>query len=479
MIRHSSTVELPNPTPVLFLIAACLAWSFSADDPGVLGPALAILLATILLAAVVAAVSRRPVIAVVALIASGAMARLYVEVFQLKLRPEHMAVIVACMAVPFWRSLPRPRWSVIDLLLALYAAANLLSSLFMSIAPKKTLVWAAQQVLVILPYFLLRFLCSDWQRFRRAFNILLAVGTAQAAIGIFCFLSNLLFGTQFGMEIGQYGEIPGTFGVAYEANILAAISACTFIMAMWMYLSERRRIQLWAMLVAYAGMLIALSRAAVGAALVATLLLVIFSFWTGQLQWKPFKGMASALVVCTLLLLPLVAPLYAERFSSVDVSDVSADPDTLGRVIVLVSAVDGIIAHPLLGNGTSSFQLLSSSQDLGFGDDDRASWIGNTEMRVLHDTGIIGFGLFVSVVVALAWRAAQMLRRQRSPELIALLLGCVVYGVTFQATEGTLMEFFWVQLGLLACAACLLESSPLTGLNALANFEPRAGGPVA
>jgi hypothetical protein len=35
----------------------------------------------------------------------------------------------------------------------------------------------------------------------------------------------------------------------------------------------------------------------------------------------------------------------------------------------------------------------------------------------------------------------------------------VVYAITFQATEGTLLEFFWVHIGLIGCAIAVYQNS--------------------
>jgi hypothetical protein len=52
----------------------------------------------------------------------------------------------------------------------------------------------------------------------------------------------------------------------------------------------------------------------------------------------------------------------------------------------------------------------------------------------------------------------KILKRELHPELLALLLAGVVYGVTFQATEGTLLEFFWVHIGLIGCAVSIYQN---------------------
>lgn len=454
MKRQLSALTFPNPTPLLFLIAAVLAWSFSSEIQGPFTQTAALALVAAVLAAIVYVLSTRPVAAVVMLVASGAMSRLYIEIFGVKARPEHFAIVLFGMALPFWprKQWEKPHWMLADLLLLLYIASTLTSSVFMSIAPGKTIRWAMQQALVIMPYFLLRLFCTSHERFRKCFDILLFVGAAQAGIGVFCFLSNLFFGTEFGIEVGQYGTIPGTFGVAYEANILGAISAAALIMFLAVYLKERRRILLWGTAISYAGVVVALARAAIGATILALACLGFWGIKARLIDWRALKILGATILASTLILIPAVLPLYVERFSTLDVSDVAADYDTAGRIVTIATAVDGIIAHPLLGNGTASFQLLSSNEDLGIVDIGKGTWISNTEMRILHDTGVFGFSLFLGVVGSVGLQAWRILRREWQPELVALLLGCVVYAVTFQATEGTLLAFFWIHFGLLGCA---------------------------
>jgi O-antigen ligase len=120
-----------------------------------------------------------------------------------------------------------------------------------------------------------------------------------------------------------------------------------------------------------------------------------------------------------------------------------------------ISAVDEIGKHPFFGGGTSSFQLAFDWQNFGLGWQDQG-WIGNTELRVLHDTGAVGLLVFLAFLFLLTYQSWKVLKYEFSPELLALLLGGVVYSITFQATEGTLLAFPWVQAGLIGCAVSIM-----------------------
>jgi O-antigen ligase len=156
----------------------------------------------------------------------------------------------------------------------------------------------------------------------------------------------------------------------------------------------------------------------------------------------------------------VVLSQYTERFSTVDLSDPTADPNTLTRVVQVGSAFDEVLKHPVWGGGTSSFQLAFDWQSLGTDWEDQG-WIGNTEMRVLHDTGLVGLVVFSAFLVSLYRRSRKVLQFESNPELLALVAAAIVYCIAFQATEGTLLAFTWVHLGLISCAVSIFFASEM------------------
>ena len=365
-------------------------------------------------------------------------------------------------AVPFvWRTrAARVHWMWPDFLLLAYIALNFFSSLFMSVAPSQTIKWALQQVLAILPYFWLRVLITDRAMFRWAFRTLLVAGAVTCVYAIIAFYSYVFLHTGFGVELEQYGveggNIAATYGLQFEANILGAYSAALFVMMLVMYLHERRRGYLIAGV--FCGLIavaVSLSRAALGAAFIALLLTGLIAWRRKLLDWKVTLKVASACLAAFLLVGPFVFTHYTERFSTVDLADPTADPNTLTRAVQTYSALDDVSKRPVFGGGTSSFQLAFDWQNFGAGWEDQG-WIGNTELRVLHDTGVVGLIVFLAFLVLLVRRSLKVLKREFSAELLALLVAGVVYSITFQATEGTLLAFAWVQAGLIAAAASMV-----------------------
>lgn len=458
MKTYSPAKSVPNPTPLLFIAAAAVSWVLLTGDAGIARPFVIGAVALPVAGCVVYFFSRSVGAALWGLLAAALMSRYYLEVGGLKARPEHIIIGLLCVAALFyWKRRTTPvRWIVADWYLLGYIGMNIFSSLVMSVAPSQTLKWALQQTLVILAYFLLRIIAGEPQTFRRSVRILVAVGALEGAYAVVCFFSNLLFKTSFGVEVGQYGDFPGTYGTLYEANFLGAFSAACLVMAMVMYFQERaRKSYLVAVALTYAGMVIALSRAAIIACAVALVVLFFAGRKTRIIDRRGAKAVALTLVGASVLLASATVPLYIQRFSKVQVSDVSADAETAIRVVSIGIAIDDIAQHPVLGNGTASFQLLVSNRELGLGDLEMGTWVGNVEIRMLHDTGLAGFAFFLGFLIYVALPAWKLLRNENHPELMALMLAALVYSMTFQATEGTLLAFAWAHLGLIACAVSI------------------------
>jgi hypothetical protein len=454
----SSTASIPNPTPLLFLLTATavLLWPDASGGTALLvAAAIAVPLAAFSLSYSAAG-------GIIALIIASTAPHLFVEIGGLKARPEHFICGILSISIFFlWKKRSQPvRWIWPDYALLAYAGMNIFSSVFQSIEPSQTIKWALQQVLIILTYFFLRVLIQDRKDFRKAFMAMLVVGAVAAAYGIVCFYSNLLFGTEFGMTIGQYGDLSAPYGVQYEANLLGSTSGALCVMMLVMYLYDHRRRFLVGFGLALASMAISLSRGALGATLIGLGAVAILSLRKRLLSRGVLANVAKAVLCASIVVLPAVVPQYAERFNTVDIGEPAMDPNTLTRVVQVSSAFEEILKHPMLGGGTSSFQLAFDWQSLGEDWEDQG-WIGNTEIRVLHDTGIVGLVIFIAFLMSLYRQSRKVLKVESNPELLALLAAALVYCISFQATEGTLLAFSWVHLGLIGCAiSVFLASKP-------------------
>ncbi len=456
MRNPAAAPSLPDPTLTIFLLAASAATVWMIGDAPWLA---ALIIGIVIVPVLIYLLSQDFTFAVTVMMVATVTEHYALDISGVRARPEHIAAAFMCVAIPWWWRKVRhqPLWIHADRLLLLYIGMNFFSSAFMSIAPGQTTKWATQQVLATMPYFLLRILLPDVQRFRKALEIFLVVGVLEAGYALLCFFSNQLIGSEFGMAIEQYGFIPGTYGTHGEANILGATSATCMLLMLALYFREKRRKFLLGAAITFAATAISLSRAAVIAAGVASLILIVYLRRKDLLPTSLLRKAGTVFLVTTLLLAPALVPLYQERFKTVDIADATADPDTATRVITAATALDGILAHPLLGNGTASFQLLTSYSEMGWEGIEGGAWIANTEIRVLHDTGIVGLSIFALFLWYLLVPAFKLANRSGTPEIIGLLLGAVLYSMTFQATEGTLLGFCWIHLGFIGCAVSVFQ----------------------
>jgi O-Antigen ligase len=444
-------LSVPNPTPALFLLALVTAVLLASDGLSWAG---FLLLGVMLVPYGIYLFSRNLNLALAALIVGSALPRVFFEMGSMKARPEHLVAGMLCVAAIFIykRRHEHSVWIFGDILLLIYVALNIFSSVFRSVEPAQTFKWSLQQLLVIAGYFLVRLLAGSVERFQLGVNIMLVVGMIEGLYAAICFYSNLLFKTEFGLDPGQYDNAPAVYGTQFEANLLGSYCAACLVMMIVMYFHKTERKYLWGIGLTYLGFLVSFSRAAMLAAVVALVVLAAYARLSRAATRATLFRVAVVLVLVTVVVGVTLVPLYAQRFSTLDTSDPAADDNTRVRLLTLGVALEHILENPVFGSGTSSFQVMFDFKEIGYFEEQSSGWISNTEMRVLHDTGVLGLAALLWFVLYLMVRGIKVARRTRSPELVGLLLSSVVYLVSFQATDGTLLAFCWVHLGMIAVA---------------------------
>jgi O-antigen ligase len=150
----------------------------------------------------------------------------------------------------------------------------------------------------------------------------------------------------------------------------------------------------------------------------------------------------------------------SERLATLTVSSAAEDPTVARRVGLVALAMQDIQEHPIIGLGTSSFQLLYIAEDDSRQGVDKA-WLGSLFFQVAHDTGLIGMALFLWLIVELgrrAWRVlAAPVRTPASTTVGALSAGVLVMLIAYQFTDASTLAFTWIHFGLLAAALGIAE----------------------
>lgn len=465
---HSPEVRVLENT-LLTIEVAVLGWLLVTEGPaGLLTP---VLFGAGAVALSLLVTKNWPLGAIFALVAGSAIPRFAGSLFGLHVRPEHVAIGAVLLAVVFRFGMGQVGagsfWWAADYLLATYVFVNFFTSTFSSLDPSMTLRWAAMNAIVIGAYFLMRLLVTGEPVLYRVFDLLLWAGALESTYGIICFLSNRAFGTQFGIAEGQYGLIPGTHGTQYEANLFGSYTACCAVMFLTVYLLGRgSRRSIWTPLglaLCAAGTLVSLARAALVALCLVALLVFVMAVRKGQLRVRRLLVVGCSVAILLLVISPFIGSFLQQRFSTIDLEEVSTDSSAWFRIVSLGAAIDDIQAHPVLGMGTDSLQLTFNMRDYtGYPTemDDEPGWISNSPVRVLHDTGVIGLGIFLAFLITLAVATIRAIRLAEGPTrsvVVALAAGLLVYAVTFQVTEATLLAFPWVHVGLLAATVGVIR----------------------
>jgi O-antigen ligase len=448
--------------------ALLLGWLLATEDLSVF----ALLALGMLGALVIAAITSIswPLGALLVLTVASAMPRLAATVIGLHLRPEEVAIgfvaLALCWQALKKRRLPSLHLRTFDCFLIAYVGINFFTSAVTSPQPHLTMRWAVLNAIVVSPYFLVHLMTTDESRLRRAFHLLLWVGAAESAFGILCFLSNRLFQTSLGVEAAQYGAIPGTYGTQYEANLFGSYTACCAIMFLSCFIfgaRSRRAGYGLGLAITMLGALISLARSVLLALPVAALFVIWVAIRRGQFRLRRLVPLTLVFALVLLAIGPFVLGFVRERFSSLDPTELGSDATTLTRIVQMAVAAEDVQTHPVLGTGTASFQLFFDWDDYipGMqGDSDAGGWVGNTPLRILHDTGLVGLVIFLMFLWSLARAVRKAVRKaehQTRTVLVALSAGLLLYAITFQATEATILAFTWVHLGLLAAAVKVVQ----------------------
>jgi O-antigen ligase len=473
--RSSNKVTIPPSSRLLFLAFLGISALLGGLLLSQFVPGSYVFGVLALVAACGTALIRWPEGGLLVIVVASVMPRFSVEIGGWNSRPEHYAVGIVLLILCFrWVRGVRPRIQLTsaDCFLIAYLLLNYLSSALMSPEPKQTLRSALLTNLAIMPYFLIRFFVKDDRILRWAFKVFLATGILEGAYALVSFTSYHLFDTSFGVDVGQYaGSVAGVYGTHLEANFLGSYSGSLAIMLLVLYfLSDRRPAWLLTgLIVALYAMVASLARAALLSFAVVSILLAFLGLVMRALRPKKLLLLAG----CLILFVPPIAltrgRYLAERITNLTEGrlqdDSAADTSAADRIVAWTATIGDIRQHPILGNGTASFQLMADATLLPILGD--RPWVGNTPIRILHDTGLVGLLLFGSVFLGIAAQVKNIinLKRQDREIVIALSAGCLIYTFAFMATEGTMLSFFWVHTGLLASACSVPIRSRESGVD--------------
>jgi O-antigen ligase len=392
----------------------------------------------------------------------------------LTVKPEHLVLLILWVLVG-WQLLASGRLRRARLLFWTVPLLGtlLVASLLNAPDPAASLRHTVMVSLVTSTAWLAFGLARTRSRLARAVDLLIAVACAEAVL-TFLVLSFAWSWVPPGAQIGV-GGIAVPAGTLWEPNFLGSYLAAGAVLTLANLMSTTSRRRAIVLATALALILTALglslARGAWLGLVVGVLVLitgyVVLRTRPSATEAIPGSGIATrrnvifavAATASAVLFLVTLAPVVFPGTTSVLLSranvsayDPQADPSLRARVDSLQEALPGIQAHPFLGNGAGSFEVMHQDARGNPG------WLSNLEVHVTYDSGLIGLACWLTGLGGLVWSAGRSLFRKSQSRAfqwttLGLLGALASLLVAFQVTEGSWLAFPWVYVGLLASVA--------------------------
>jgi len=250
----------------------------------------------------------------------------------------------------------------------------------------------------------------------------------------------------------------GVFATMKEPNIFGSYSLVYFIITSSILISLRQRrekpnpLVFLAFIASSSGIFLSFTRAVWLAALIGLAILGIFLS-------RVFKKNKIKLVVY-IVLFALVVYFAASfiDFKSIILYKITHlfDYKTgtgAGRISIWQNAVQSYLHKPFVGNGTYSFASMYPPRLIN--GQAHYAWIGNFLLTLLHDTGIIGTFIFLTMIIVLLKKGFQnakklnFIRPFDSATIFGLCLSLICLLVAFIFTTGFSFVYSWSVLGLI------------------------------
>jgi hypothetical protein len=297
----------------------------------------------------------------------------------------------------------------------------------------------------------------------------LLVGALGALFGILCFFSFVVFHTQVGVSVFDFlGFIPAVHGSLWEPNIFGSYCTSFAVMFLFYFLNDARKNSryLAGFLITTIASLLSLARQGWLCLILVGGSILFYTLRKTKFQVKHLAPIVASVLIAFVVGFSVMGDL-SDRIASISLDAAQEDPTVVRRAGMMALAVQDIQEHPVLGLGTSSFQLLYiADSDTTYQGLDNA-WLGSFFFGIVHDTGIIGMILFLWFLVELGRRVRRVLtapvRLPATTAVGALSSGIVVMLIAYQITDASTLAFTWIQFGLLVAALRVAEdrSTPL------------------
>ncbi|TMK84009.1 MAG: O-antigen ligase family protein [Actinobacteria bacterium] len=363
----------------------------------------------------------------------------------------------------------RNRWRWAEWAILAFFGVNVASSVLFAVNRTQSILTAGLLGLAIMAY--LATYTGLGTRFRLIFacRTVLVMATAAAALGLLSLVGFFLLHSHFGISRTDKAG-PSVAGVAYEHNIFGSFAAAAAV-AFLVLLRERnplfsRRFCVVGFWICFLAMLASLTRSAwIGFAIAAVAAVWLHGPRLRRMSRVPQIAMTSlavgALVVALLAFAGSTAGTILKNGVGSTITQIVNFGSGTGadRVSEWRLALQDLPKDPLIGLGTNSYgqRHLAPKKSPKLPLAQRVAYLGNLYVRTLYDTGILGFLLLLTFVVAILWPGLALRRApgDLAPVARAFVFGYVVLAIAFAGTDASWQAWPWIFIGVARAASSL------------------------
>jgi len=340
----------------------------------------------------------------------------------------------------------------VELLLAAWFVIALVSSLLEAPSRADSLkvlaLFVVSSLAVVLPP---RLVGKDRKALDQVVRWLLLAVAAESAYAVLAYLLHLV-GPSLSLSVNPATGHLDAYGTLWEPNVLGAVAGAGALA--WTFLGRRHFPQPWiGIAVCLLASAVSYTRAAWLAVIFVFILTLILPVRRRVSQLQIWAAGAVVLVAIPLLFaIDKVGSFTTGTFGGA----VTNATDVLGRLYQFQTVFSDLEHSPILGGGIDSFgqrHILAGAPE----------HLGNLELSVVNDTGVLGLVVFVAFMFALvvvAWRHRADLT------VLGLSAMLLVLAITNQATETLELMITWFLIGLLLAAVRVAQSELSPPVNA-------------
>ncbi|MFI5251666.1 MAG: O-antigen ligase family protein [Bacteroidota bacterium] len=309
-------------------------------------------------------------------------------------------------------------FSIVHFFILAYLGAGLLS-IVRAINTHQSFEAMAQQVCCAIIFFIVFETLTEKDSLDEITKLTLLVTGLVCAIGILEVISPSFFSL---VAISNQQEYFSTFGnstyfAGYLVMILPVAIATLINISGW----NRTKFALMILVISILYLLVMTeSRSAWIGALVSMGLFFLINYSKSSIRWMFLGGLCAA-AIATYFLFP---ELIQRRLSTISLNN--PESSLARRLFFYEGAIRAFLASPVIGNGVGNFSIVlpkfRSTNYWMFKSEDIVPHAHNEYLEILSETGIIGFTVFI-IILVLTFKSIGRFVKNQSGERRTLLIG--------------------------------------------------------